>query len=371
MISANLNLSKLSRFLIQIALILILAIMAGCMDEETVVTESVQQKAPAPPLEVEAIHLNKGEIWRSVSLPGNAIAYYNTTLYAKIAGYLKYINVDKGDLVKEGEVLAEIENPELEAELPKYQSEVEVWEAQFKRLSEARKSATDLVVPLQVDEMRGKYLVAEANLKRINFLLSYAKVIAPFTGNITARWVDPGAFIPDATGGSVAKSTAIVTLMDFTRIRIDVAVPEVDVPFVNKEVPVTVTAEAMPGKTFHGTVTRYEYALNQATKTMITEIEIPNPNKELRPGMYVTVKLDLERKTDALLAPIAAVISEKSRNFMFIIEDGKARLTPVKIGLNDGTNVEILAGMNPDELIILPGKQPPKDGQPVTVKGAK
>ena len=79
----------------------------------------------------------------------------------------------------------------------------------------------------------------------------------------------------------------------------------------------------------------------------------------------------LNEKPTLFFAPIAAVISEKSRNFMFIIEDGKARLTPVKIGLNDGTNMEILAGMNPDELVILPGKQPPKDGQTVVAKGAK
>jgi RND family efflux transporter MFP subunit len=370
MISVNPRINKFSRVLIQVVCLLLLALMTSCQEEETVV-ETVKQKAPAPPLEVEATHLEKGEIWRRVSLPGYAIAYYNTTIYAKIAGYLKYINVDKGDFVREGDVLAEIENPELEAELPKYEAEVAVWGTQYKRLHEARKSASDLVVPLQVDEMRGKYLVAEANLERIKYLLAYAKVIAPFTGHITQRWVDPGAFIPDATSSSVARSTAIVTLMDFTVVRIDVAVPEIDVPFVNTKVPVVVTAEALPGKTYKGTVTRYEFSLSQTAKTMITEIEVPNPKEELRPGMYVTVRLDLERKTDALLAPVSALISEKSRNFMFIVENDKARLIPVKVGLNDGTNVEILGGINPDESVIIPGKPVPKDGQPVTVKGAK
>ncbi|MCL5125811.1 MAG: efflux RND transporter periplasmic adaptor subunit [Deltaproteobacteria bacterium] len=370
MISVRPKTRKLSRFLIQLMCLLLLTVLTGCEEEQAVV-ESVKQKEPAPPMEVEAIHLQKGEIWRSVTLPGFGIAYYNTVIYAKIAGYLKYINVDKGDFVKEGEVLAEIENPELEAERPKYEAEVEVWGTQYKRLSEARKSASDLVVPLTVDEMRGKYLVAKANLERIKYLLAYAKVVAPFTGHITARWVDPGAFIPDATSGSVARSTAIVTLNDFSRIRVDVAVPEVDVPFVTTKVPVTVTADALPGKVYRGTVTRFEYALNQSTKTMITEIEVPNPKEELRPGMYLMVKLDLEKKTDALLVPVSAVISEKSRHFVFMIEDDKARLMPVKIGLNDGTNMEILAGMNPNTLVIIPGKVPPKDGQPVTVKGAK
>ncbi len=370
MIPINLKAKNLSRFLILAICLLSLAFLPGCQEEETVV-EPVKQKAPAPPLEVEATHLQKGEIWRSVTLPGFGIAYYNTVIYAKIAGYLKYINVDKGDFVKEGELLAEIENPELEAERPKYEAEVAVWGTQYKRLSDARENASDLVVPLQVDEMRGKYLVAKANLERIKYLLSYAKVTAPFTGHVTVRWVDPGAFIPDATSGSVARSTAIVTLNDLSRIRADVAVPEIDVPFVNTQVPVTVTADALPGKVYRGTVTRYEYALNQSTKTMITEIEVPNPKEELRPGMYLMIKLDLEKKTDALLAPVSALISEKSRDFVFIVENDKARLVPVKTGLNDGTNVEILGGINPDEMVILLGKQRPKDGQPVTVKEAK
>ncbi|MGC8659098.1 MAG: efflux RND transporter periplasmic adaptor subunit [Desulfomonilaceae bacterium] len=370
MISARPKTRKLSRFLIQLMCLFLLVILAGCEEEQAVV-ESIKQKAPAPPMEVEAVPLKRGEIWRSVTLPGFGIAYYNTVIYAKIAGYLKYINVDKGDFVHEGQVLAEIENPELEAELPKFEAEVEVWGTQYKRLSEARKNASDLVVPLTVDEMRGKYLVAKANLERIRYLLAYAKVVAPFTGHITARWVDPGAFIPDATSGSVARSTAIVTLNDFSRIRVDVAVPEVDVPFVNTNVPVTVTAEALPNKVYRGTVTRFEYALNQSTKTMITEIEVPNPKEELRPGMYVMVKLDLEKKTDALLLPLSALISEKSRNFVFMIEDGKARLMPVKIGLKDDKHVEILGGLNENVMVIIPGTVPPKDGQPVTVKGAK
>lgn len=365
--------------------LLLLAVLASCQEDQAEVA-SIEQKKPAPPLEVEVTHLKKGDIWRSASFPGYITAFYNTTIYAKISGYMKYINVDKGDFVTEGEILAEIENPELEAERPRYEAEVAVWGTEYQRLSEALKVARDLVVPLTVDEMRAKYLVAEANLKRINYLLSYARVIAPFSGHITARHVDPGAFIPDArnggvtspdfvpspSAGSVSRSTAIVTMMDFTRVRCDVAVPEMDVPFVNKDVHTTVTAEAFPGRIFDAKVTRYEYALNPTAKTMITEVEIPNPTKELRPGMYIIVKLDLEHKTGVLLAPVSAVIFSKSRSFVFIIDkNSKAKLIPVKTGVNDGTNVEILSGINPAEAVIIPGKPTPKDGQLVAVKGAK
>ncbi len=171
MISASPKIRKLARALIPLMCLLLPTIIAGCQAEEQIGVESVKQQQSAPPIEVEPLHLRKGEIWRNERFPGYVVAYYDTTLYAKIAGYLKYINVDKGDFVKEGQVLAEIENPELEAELPKYQAEVEVWEAQYKRLSEARKSAADLVVPLQVDEMKGKYLVAKANLEHVGALL--------------------------------------------------------------------------------------------------------------------------------------------------------------------------------------------------------
>ncbi len=340
-------------------IVLVFALMAGC---KRAATESANS---TPPLTVHIVHPHKGEITRSISLPGNVLAYQTAMLYAKIPGYLKAIAVDKGDSVKEGDVIAEIEDPELLAELPKYQAEVEVAEANQRRISDAQKKAPDLVVPLAVDEAKGKLDVAQANLKRINDLLAYSKIVAPFSGVVTRRWVDPGAFIPAATSGSAANTAAVVTLMDFSRVRVDVAVPEPEVPFVANGLPVTLTVEEMPGHTFTGTVTRFEYALDQATKTMITEIEIPNPDRALRPGMYAAVRLVVERKPDALLLPTQALVVERAGTSVFTVIDKKAKKIAVTVGFNDGANAEILNGIAPNAAIVMIGKQTLADGQPV------
>jgi len=316
---------------------------------------------------VKTTRLNRGPITRFVTLPGEIKPYQEATLFAKVAGYLKAINVDKGDPVKEGMLLAQIEVPELIAERARDNAEVEVANIDFKRLSESQKKAPDLVVPQTVDEARGKLDVAKANLERTETLLNYSKIIAPFAGIITRRFVDPGAFIPAATSGSTPQSAAIVTLTDFNRIRLQVAVPEVEAAFVAAGEPVTFTVDGLPGKNFDGKVTRYAYALDEPSKTMLVEIELPNSNLELRPGMYATVKIGLEHKEDAPLLAVDALVTEKSGTSVFVVNEGKARKTRVQTGFNDGTHVEILKGINPEQQVILSGKQPPNDGQPVTI----
>ena len=149
---------------------------------------------PATP--VQTIHPKHGEIVRRVTLPGNVTAYQEATLYAKVAGYLKTINVDKGDSVKEGDTLAEIEAPEMLADLVKARAEAEAAQLDYKRVTEAQKKASDLVMPQTVDGVRAKSGIAVAGVQRVETLLSYAKLTAPFSGVITKRWVDPGALIP-------------------------------------------------------------------------------------------------------------------------------------------------------------------------------
>lgn len=342
------------------------AFVSGCKPSSS----ELQQKQ-SPPLAVKTVTPTRGPITRFVTLPGEIKAYQQATLFAKVAGYLKTLNVDKGDPVKEGALLAEIEVPELIAQRARYRAEVEVAEIDFKRLSESQKKAPDLVVPQTVDDARGKVDIAKANLEGTDTLLNYAKIVAPFSGIITRRYVDPGAFIPSATSGSTPQSAAIVTLADFNRIRLQVAVPEVEASLVAAEQPVKLTVEGLPGKTFEGRVTRFSYALDEASKTMLAEIELPNPKLELRPGMYATVKIGIERKEDALLLPTDALITEKSGASVFVVSENKAKKTRVQPGFNDGVNVEIVKGVNPDQQVIVPGKQMPNDGQPVAVSEGK
>src|SRR5947208_16791996 len=309
-----------------------LAALSGC--------EWFLPQAPATP--VQTIHPKHGENIGRVTLPGNVMEYQEATLYAKVAGYLKTISVDKGDTVKQGDLLAEIEAPEMLADLVKAKAEAEAAQLDYKRVTEAQKKASDLVMPQTVDAAKAKSGVAIARVQRIETLLSYAKISAPFSGVITKRWVDPGALIPAPTSGAAAKSAAVVTLMDFSTVRIDVAIPDTEAPFVKKDLPVKVTVDELPGLTFRGVITRFAYALDESTKTMATEVDISNPDLALRPGMWASVEIELQKKENALLIPAETVVTEKKQNSVFVVRDNKAQKVPVMTGFDDGINVEIV-----------------------------
>jgi membrane fusion protein (multidrug efflux system) len=340
-----------------------LALLCACTD-----SNSERAKPPPPPVSVQTVQPKRGPITRFVTLPAEIKPYQQATLYAKVAGYLKTIAVDKGDRVKEGDLLADIEVPEMLADIQRYKAEVEVADIDFKRLSESQKKVPDLVVPQTVDNARGKLEIAKANLDHTQTLLNYARITAPFSGIITGRNVDPGAFIPAATSGGAAQNAAIVTLTDLNRVRVQVAVPELESSLVATGQPTKLTVEGLPGRTFDGSITRFSYSLDDSSKTMLAEVELPNPHLELRPGMYATVKIGIERKEDALLVPADAVLVEKAGPSVFTVAENKAKKTSVKTGFNDGTQVEILSGIKPDQSVILIGKKSLADGQPVQME---
>src|SRR6266566_4762063 len=351
------------QILTAVAAATLLALLLGCKD-----SSSEQPKQSAPPTPVQITQPKRGPITRFVTLPGEIKPYQQATLYAKVAGYLKTIPVDKGDRVKEGDLLADIEVPELLADIQRYKAEVEVADLDFKRLSESQKKLPDLVVPQTVDNAKGKLDIAKATLDRTQTLLNYARITAPFSGIITKRMVDPGAFIPAATSGSTAQNAAIVTLTDLNRVRLQVAVPELESSLVAADQPVRLSVDGLPGRNFDGKITRFSYSLDDQSKTMLAEIELPNPKFELRPGTYAIVKIGIERKDDALLVPADSLLLEKSGASVFTITDNKAKKTPVKTGFNDGTNAEIVSGVKPDQSVILVGKKPLADGQAVQVE---
>ena len=333
------------------------------------------QASPAPkaaaPVTVQAVTPKRGEVTRSIVLPASVQPYQQTTLYAKVAGYLKTITVDRGDAVKEGQLLADIEVPELLADLAKFKAELELAKLDHDRVRGAQAKAPDLITLQSVDSAAGKWEVAKANLNRIETLLNFTKITAPFSGVVTKRFVDPGAFIPAATSGSAAQTAAILTLTDYRRVRVQLGVPESEVPRVEKGIAARITLEELPGMHFEGTVTRYSHTLDDASRTMLAEIELDNPKGQLRPGMYANVRLFVERKQGALLIPVGALATEKTRNFVFTIADNKAKKIPVKIGFIDQANVEILDGLAPNQPAILLGKVALSDGQPVVVAEAQ
>ena len=184
------------------------------------------------------------------------------------------------------------------------------------------------------------------------------------------RYVDPGAFIPAATGGN-ASSAAVLTLMDFNIVRAQVAVPEIEAALVREGQPVKLSVDGLPGKIFEGKVTRQSYALDEASKTMLIEADLPNPDLALRPGMYAIVKVGVEIHTNALLIPVESLVTEKANAFTFVADGGKAKKTALKIGFNDGARVEVSSGLTGNESVILVGKMTLADKQAVNVMEAR
>ncbi len=213
----------------------------------------------------------------------------------------------------------------------------------------------------KVETARAEVAAARAELDRLGDLMDYAVIRAPFDGVVTARFVDAGALVEQG-------KTPLVTVMNIDRLRVFVDVPEPDVPFVQRGNPVTLKVRELPEEVFKGTVTRFETALDPATRTMRTEIQLANPGHKLRPGMYASVDLGLEVRSKVLTVPAGCLLVEKDQTFVFIVEDGKAKKLSVQTGLDDGIKVEITGGLTGDETVILTGARLVSDGMPVKAK---
>lgn len=321
--------------------------------------------------QVQVTTPKRGEIHRFITLPGTLRANQQVTLHAKVAGYLKAISVDKGDKVKAGQLLAEIEMPELVAERAKHEAELNIAKVESGRLNTARAKAPDLITPAASDTADARLAMAKAGLAANETMMRYSKIAAPFDGIVTMRYVDPGAFVPAATASSNPTAAAILTVMDYSTVRVRVPVPEIESSRIEVGQPVIVTTDSLPGRTIRGTVTRHSGALDETTRSLLVEADVPNPDGTLRPGMYVKVKIGVEKHTNALLVPATALVREKVAGFLFTLAEGKATRVPVKYGFNDGTNVEILEGIAEDARIIIPGKVALVSGQAVVATETK
>jgi membrane fusion protein, multidrug efflux system len=286
--------------------------------------------------------------------------------------------VDKGDSVKAGELIADIDVPELRANLGKYKAELELAQAEFNQMSAAAAnngsnvSAADAeAAKTRLAVVSGKLAVAKGNVQYTESMLKYARVTAPFDGIITKRYVDPGAYIPVPNAANTPEAAAIVNLTDFKTLRLQVAVPETEATHIQIGQTIRWTTDDYPGQNFDGKVTRAYWAFDKATKTMLTETQLANPGMKLRPGMLVNAHIGIETKDDALLLPVDAIVREKANSFVLVFNDGKVKKAPVQVGFNDGSNVEIVGGIKPADLAIMPGQQTLRDGQLVKMMDGK
>src|SRR6185437_13344071 len=225
--------------------------------------------APAePPPIVAVVSPHRGDAIRSITLPGDMVGFYESSLYAKVTGYLQSISVDKGDWVKKGQVLATIEVPELQQRVARAEASLEVQRLTYQRLEQVWKSDPRLVARQDVDIAQGKYLEAKADVDELQALVSYTKIVAPFAGIVTGRFVDPGALIkaggdlpssgPDeGSAHPVGTASPVVSLAMIDTMRIYVYVPQGVVGFIRHGTPAMVALQDLPGHPFPGTVTRF------------------------------------------------------------------------------------------------------------------
>jgi membrane fusion protein, multidrug efflux system len=321
---------------------------------------------------VDVVHPRRGDIAKSIDLPGDVVGFYEAALHAKVTGYLKTISVDKGDSVKAGQVLAEIEVPELKSNLARSQASLEIERITYDRLKKVQQSDSRLISPQDVDMAYAKYLEAQAAVSTLQTMFGYTKIIAPFNGVITGRFADPGALIragggdigvdetsglisPGATegaGGHREGGGPILTLADIDKLRVYVYVPEASYPFIHIGTPANLHFEEFPGRVFSGTVARYASSLDLATRTMLTEVDIDNPRRLVYPRSYAHVTIELVRHLDALSVPASAIQGTGDSARVLVVRDSRLVEVPVKTGINNGAYVEITSGLFAKSLVI-------------------
>ena len=361
------------------ALLVLLLAMPACQQE----APSQQTKPPAAPsagpdgtyaptamdgrpVDVQVTKPTRRELTYKVTLPANISPLYQTTLYAKVSGYLKWIGPDKGDAVKKDQVLAIIDAPEVEEQYHQALSDYHIKKLTFERLDKVWKESPDVIAKQDVDVAEAASQGAKHLVEQRAALRNYTKVLAPYAGIITARFADPGALIQIATASS-AGAIPLFTIMDLDTVRVYANVPQDDSPWVVPgKTKATLDIKGPDGRSFTGTVTRSTLALDPSTRSLLVEIDLPNPDHALLPGTFVEVSLGLREIPNALVLPPQAINSGPKGKSVFIIEAGHAKSVPVQIGISDGRWMEITSGLSGNEDVVVVGRRRLLDGSPVT-----
>lgn len=315
---------------------------------------------------VQVLQPLRREVVRALTLPANVSPWQQATLYGKVSGYLKWIGFDKGDVVKEGELLAVIDAPEIEDQYKQAEADYQIKQLTYERYFSVWKDNPDIIAKQDVDVAHAAAESAKHVRDSRRALMGYTRVYAPFNGVITARFADLGALIQSATG-SATQAAPLFTIMDISKLRIYISVPQETAHLANPGTPVVLTSREMPGKQFKGEITRTTEALDPATRTLLVEVDLPNEKNELQPGMFLNAQLILEQHPNSLVLPPAAIMSGKTRDdkAVFTVEQGKAKRIPIRTGIDDGVWVEIVEGLTGSEQVVVVGKSGLVDGQPV------
>lgn len=329
---------------------------------------------------VNAVHPKIGAPTEDLVLPGSTQPFTDTPIYARTSGYLKKWYFDMGAHVKQGDLLADIETPEIDQQLRQARADLETIKANL-QLAETTAARwqfllkTDSVSRQETDEklsdLRAKKAMVESqtsNVRRLEELQSFQKLYAPFDGIITARNTDIGALI-DA--GANASSRPLFRLAAIGTLRVYVSVPEVYSRAALPGSVATLTLEEFPGRTFSGKLVRTSNAIDPASHTLLVEVSVENPSGQLLPGSYVSVHFKLPKQIHSVIIPTNTLLFRSEGLLVGVVRNGKAELVPVKIGRDYGATVEIVSGLQTTDAVILDPSDSLTSGTPVEVNGGK
>ena len=312
-------------------------------------------------------------------LPAQLQAYVESAIYARTNGYLLRWTRDIGSHVKKGELLAEIDTPEIDQELLQAQAARQQAEAQLQlakstadRWANLRK--TDSVSQQEADQQASAYTqamantaAAEANVRRLQQLESFKRVYAPISGVITRRNTDVGALI---TAGSAGAGKELFDVAQVDPLRVFVSVPQTNAPSIRVGLPAYIELREYPGQKFAGKVVRTADSIDPATRTLLTEIDVPNHDGHLLPGSYAEVHFAVPIPITRMSIPVNALLFRPEGPRVAVVgADHKVHLKAITIGRDFGIKVEILGGLDPNDQIVINPADSLEEGQEVNIKG--
>jgi len=327
---------------------------------------------------VNVIFPREGAPTQEIILPGNTQAFSDAPIYARTSGYLKRWYFDIGARVQKGQLLAEIETPEVDQQLQQARADLDTAQANLNIAKITAGRWQDLVSTGSVSQQETDQAVSNlsavkaaaessaANVRRLEQLQSFEKIYAPFDGIVTARNTDIGALI-DA--GANTQRRELFHMAAIRTLRVYVPVPEVYSRAARSSTPATLTLDEFPGETFRGTLVRNSNSIDTLSRTLLVEVDIENPTGQLLPGAYVFVHLKLPDTTRSVTIPSNTLIFRKEGLQVGLVRNGKAELVPVKISRDYGNSVEIVSGLQPTDAVIIDPSDSLISGMPVRVSG--
>jgi RND family efflux transporter MFP subunit len=379
----------MKRVVIAVVTLSVLAGAAWLVWGRSAETAAAGSVAPArPALTVELGSASRGSMSDIVAVVGSLEGQASVEVSSKVNGRLEEVAVRIGDRVTRGSVLAKVESRELqeqvrqaeasfdvaratvrqrEADLKFAQTNLDRSQSLFQRQLLPRQTLDDAdarhqSAQAQLELSKAQFMQAQARLDELKITLSATEIRSPVDGFVGKRLLDPGAF--------VSSNTAVVSVVEIARVRLVANVVEKDLRRIQVGATADVDVDAFPGEIFHGRVARIAPVLDPATRTAQMEVEVPNGDFRLKPGMYSRVRLTVSTKAQALTVPVNAVVTVEGKRGVFQIKDGQVKeadFIPIQTGLEDGTRIEVLGGLSDGAQVVTTGAAALRDGDPVTI----